>query len=348
MIDLRSDTATRPSAGMREAMATAEVGDEQEREDPTVLELERRVAALLGQEEAVYLPTATMANEIALVVLGERGSELIVEETAHLMVAELGGPAFHGGLQTRPLPGYRGRLSPEQVRATAQIEREFWSPYTTILALENTHNHSGGIPWPLDELDAVVAVARELGLHVHLDGARLMNAVVATGVPGAEIGSRFDTVTLCLSKGLGCPLGALIAGSSELMLRARVEKHRFGGAMRQAGIVAAAGIYALDHNVDRLADDHERARRLGEGWAEQGVPVDLELVQTNFVRIDPAPLGLSPREAIERCADAGVGISPTGGGRLRAVTHLDVDDDDVERALELVPRALGAEARVRA
>jgi threonine aldolase len=348
VIDLRSDTATRPSAAMREAMATAEVGDEQEREDPTVLELERRVAALLGQEEAVYLPTATMANEIALVVLGMRGSELIVEQSAHLMVAELGGPAFHAGLLTRPLPGYEGRLSPEQVRATAQTVHEFWAPTTSIVALENTHNQAGGIPWPLDELEAVVATARELDLRVHLDGARLMNAVVALGVPAAEVGGRFDTVTLCLSKGLGCPLGALVAGSSELMLRARAEKHRFGGAMRQAGIVAAAGIFALDHNVERLADDHERARRLAQGWSDQGVPVELDLVRTNFVRIDPAPLGLSPDEAVARCLDAGVGISPTGGGRLRAVTHLDIGDDDVERALELVPRALGVGDRVGA
>ena len=341
-MDLRSDTQTKPSPGMRAAMAAAEVGDEQEREDPTVLELERRTAALLGQEEAVYLPTATMGNQIALAILGRRGSELLVEERAHIMVSELGGAAFHSGLQTRGLPGHHGRLSVEQVRSAAWSDGDFWTPGVSVLAVENTHNTAGGTVWPLEELHAVVGAARELGLNVHLDGARLVNAAVASGVEVSEIAGLFDTVTICLSKGLGCPLGALIAGSSELMVRARVEKHRFGGAMRQAGIVAAAGLYALDHNVDRLADDHARARRLAEGWAEAGVPVDLELVQTNFVQIDVAALGLREDEALERIREQGVLLSRTRPGVLRAVTHLDLDDDGVEHALVAVPRALGA------
>src|SRR3954471_12569878 len=248
MIDLRSDTMTRPSEGMRTAMALAEVGDEQWFEDPTVTELERRAAALLGHEAAVYVPTATMANQIALSILGARGTELIVEETAHIMVAELGGAAVHTGLQTRALPGYRGRISPEQVRAVASVTPNFHMPLASVVALENTHNRSGGTVWPHDELEAVVATARELGLRAHLDGARLFNAAVALDVPVAEIAAPFDTVQICLSKGLGCPLGALIAGSEESMLRARVEKQRFGGAMRQAGVVAAAGLYALEHN----------------------------------------------------------------------------------------------------
>src|SRR5579885_50096 len=286
VVDLRSDTVTKPSRGMRDAMANAEVGDEQEREDPTVLELERRVAALLGQEEAVYLPTATMGNQIALAILGERGGELIVEERAHIMTSELGGAAYHSGLQTRGLPGDRRRLTPEQVRGAGWKDGDYWSPRQSVLALENTHNTAGGTVWPLEQLRETVWAGRELGLRVHLDGARLMNAVVASGVAAAEIGSLFDTVTLCLSKGLGCPLGALIAGSRELMHRARIEKHRFGGAMRQAGIVAAAGLYAYDHNVERRADVHVLGRRLGEGWADAGLPVDLELVQTNFVQVD--------------------------------------------------------------
>jgi threonine aldolase len=326
---------------MRNAMANAEVGDEQEREDPTVLELERRAAELLGQEEAVYLPTATMGNEIALAILGERGSELIVEERAHIMTSELGGAAYHAGLQTRGLPGYRGRLTVEQVRGAGWKDGDFWTPRMSIIALENTHNTAGGTIWPLDELIDVVGAARELGLRAHLDGARLMNAAVGSDTPAAEIAKHFDTVTLCLSKGLGCPLGALIAGSRDLMYRARVEKHRFGGAMRQAGIVAAAGLYALDHNVERLADDHARARRLGEAWAEAGLAVDLELVQTNFVQIDVAAMGLSVDEALSRAQAEGVRLSPTKPGVLRAVTHLDVTDDDVELALTAVPRALG-------
>ena len=330
---------------MREAMARAEVGDEQWFEDPTVTALERRVAALVGHEAAVYLPTATMANQIALAILGARGTELILEETSHVMIAEGGGAAAHTGLQTRPLPGSRGRLSQEQIRAAASVAPSFHRPETSVIALENTHNRSGGTVWPLEELAAVVEVARELGVRAHLDGARVFNAALALGVPVREITAGFDTVQICLSKGLGCPLGALIAGSSELMLRARLEKHRFGGAMRQAGIVAAAGLYALDHNVERLADDHARARRLAEGWDSRGVPVDVDGVETNFVLIDVEALGLSRRDAVERLARAGVGLSPSGPGRLRAVTHLDVSDDDVERALDLVPQALGALAR---
>jgi threonine aldolase len=342
MIDLRSDTQTRPSKAMREAMANAEVGDEQEREDPTVLELERRVAGLLGHEEAVYLPTATMANEIALIVLGERGSELIVEETAHIMTAELAGAAVHGGLQTRPLPGHLGRLSPEQIRHTAQRGTPYHTPRTSIVAIENTHNNAGGTVWPLDELREVVETARELELKLHLDGARLLNAAVAAGLSAHDLAASFDTVSLCLSKGLGCPLGALIAGSHELMYRARREKHRMGGAMRQAGIVAAAGIYALDHNVERLAEDHARARRLAEGWIAQGVPIDLERVQSNFVQVEVAALGLGEQEALDRLREHGVALSWTERrGVLRAVTHLDLTDEDVERALELVPQALG-------
>jgi threonine aldolase len=345
MIDLRSDTMTRPSPGMRDAMARAEVGDEQWFEDPTVIALERRVAELLGHEAAVYLPTATMANQIALAILGVRGTELVAEEESHIMIAELGGAAAHSGLQTRPLRAPRGRLSPEQIRETARVSPSFHAPQTSVVALENTHNRSGGSVWPLDELRATRDAAHDLGLRVHLDGARVFNAAVALGVPVGEITAGFDTVQVCLSKGLGCPLGALLAGSRELMLRARFEKHRFGGAMRQAGIVAAAGLYALDHNVERLADDHARARRLAEGWDARGVPVDLDAVETNFVQVDVAGLGLSQQDAVERLGRAGVGLSPTGGGRLRAVTHLDISDDDVDRALELVARALGALAR---
>jgi threonine aldolase len=346
MIDLRSDTKTMPSAAMRAAIAAAEVGDEQRREDPTVNELERRAAELLGQEEAVYVPTATMANEIALRVHGDRGDEVIAEENAHIFVSELGGPAVHAGLMTRPIRCPNGRFTPEQIRETFRRGDNTHTPATRIVSVENTHNASGGRVWPIDELDAVVATGRELELSLHLDGARLLNAAVALGVPAAEIGGRFDTVTLCLSKGLGCPLGALVAGSPERMVKARRLKHLFGGAMRQAGIVAAAGVYALEHNVDRLAEDHARARRLAEGLYDAGVPVQLEQVETNFVQVDVGPLGLGPAEALERLMQQGVGLSMTvHPTKLRAVTHLDIDDEDVERAIELIPRALGALAR---
>jgi threonine aldolase len=343
MIDLRSDTQTRPTPEMRAAIAAAEVGDEQKREDPTVNELERRAAELLGQEEAVFVPTATMANEIALRTLSEPGDELIAEENSHIFLSELGGPAVHAGLMTRPLRCNAGRFTPDQIRETVRVTDGTHVPPTKIVSVENTHNASGGRVWPLEEIEAVAATARELGLRLHLDGARIMNASVASAVPSPTIGGHFDTVTLCLSKGLGCPLGALVAGSAELMATARRFKHLFGGAMRQAGIVAAAGVYALEHNIERLAEDHERARRLALGLEAAGVPVDLEQVETNFVQIDVGPLGLSPREALERLWSHEVGLSMTAHPtRLRAVTHLDATDDDIDRAMELIPRALGA------
>jgi threonine aldolase len=343
MIDLRSDTQTRPTAEMRAAIAAAEVGDEQKREDPTVRELERRAAELLGQGEAVFVPTATMANEIALRTLSEPGDEVIAEENSHIFLSELGGPAVHAGLMTRPLRCTAGRFTPDQIRATVRVTDGTHVPPTKIVSVENTHNASGGRVWPLEEIEAVAATARELGLRLHLDGARVMNASVASGVPSSTIGGHFDTVTLCLSKGLGCPLGALVAGSAELMATARRFKHLFGGAMRQAGIVAAAGVYAFEHNIERLAEDHERARRLAQGLEAAGVPVDLEQVETNFVQVDVGPLGLSPKEALERLWKHEVGLSMTAHRtRLRAVTHLDVTDDDIDRAVERIPRALGA------
>jgi threonine aldolase len=346
MIDLRSDTVTVPTPGMRRAIAEAAVGDEQKREDPTVTVLQERVATLLGQEAAVFLPTATMANQIALKLHGRPGDVLLAEETSHVVVYEYGGVAAHAGLVTRGLPGNGGRVSAEQVRDAAAPSTKAADQRATVLSLEDTHNNAGGRVWPLAELDEVVSVAREFGLGVHLDGARLLNAAVALGVAPSAIAARFDTVTLCLSKGLGCPLGALLAGSRELIERAWREKHLFGGAMRQAGIVAAAGVYALDHHVERLADDHARAERLAERFADAGLPVALEQVETNFVQLDLEPLELERDDALARLRDAGVGLSATIHPQVvRAVTHLGVSDEDVERAGELVPRALRVAAR---
>src|SRR5438874_6767863 len=323
---------------MREAIASARVGDEQKREDPTVNELERRGAEFLGQDEAVFLPTATMANQIALHLLGRPGDALLVERHAHIMLSELGGPAAHSGLLTLGLEGTNGRFSPEQVVAEIRDRTSVHVAPTRIVAVENTHNSSGGRVWPLEEIDAIVATCRDHDLAVHLDGARLVNAAVACGVDTARIGRGFDTVTLCFSKGLGCPLGALIAGSSALMAHARRGKHYFGGAMRQAGIVAAAALYALDHHVDRIADDHARARRLGEGLAAAGVQVDSDQIETNFVQIDVGP---DRADAIERIKAHGVLVSTTvHRSVVRAVTHLDVSDDDVAEAIAAIPRAL--------
>ena len=342
MIDLRSDTVTQPTPGMRQAIAEAVVGDEQKREDPTVIALERRVAELLGQEDAVFLPTATMANHIALKLLSRPGDVLVAERHSHVVVYEYGGAAVHAGLMVWGLPGSGGRISAEQIRAAVPERTKAADQAPAVVSLEDTHNNAGGRVWPLDELEDVVAAARELELAVHLDGARLLNAAVALGCPPAEIAGRFDTVTLCLSKGLGCPLGALLASSAERIERARREKHLFGGAMRQAGIAAAAGLYALDHHVDRLAEDHERTRRLAGGLAEAGLPVDLEQVETNFVQIDVASLGLERAAALGRLRAAGVGLSATIHPTvLRAVVHLGIGDEDVERALALIPDALG-------
>jgi threonine aldolase len=338
VIDLRSDTLTKPTPGMRAAIAAAEVGDDQKREDPTVNELERRGAEFLGQEEAVYLPTATMANQIALNILGRAGDALLVERHAHIMLSELGGPAAHSGLLTIGLPGTRGRFSPDQVVAEIRDRTSVHVAPTRIVAVENTHNSAGGSAWPLDEIDAMVATCREYELAVHLDGARLVNAAVATGVETSRIARGFDTVTLCFSKGLGCPLGALIAGSSELMHAARRGKHYFGGAMRQAGIVAASALYALDHHVERIADDHARARRLAVGLVSAGVSVDLDQVETNFVQIDVGP---ERADAIERMKEQGVLVSTTVHPTVvRAVTHLDVTDEDIDHAIAAIPTAL--------
>src|SRR5689334_2421145 len=325
---------------MREAIANAAVGDEQKREDPTVNELERRGAEFLGQEEAVFLPTATMANQIALQILGRPGDALLVERHAHIMLSELGGPATHSGLLTIGLDGTKGRFSPDQVVSEIRDRTSVHVPPTRIVAVENTHNSSGGRVWPLEEIDALVATCHEHDLVAHLDGARLVNAAVACGVEPARIGAPFDTVTLCFSKGLGCPLGALIAGSPELMQQARRGKHYFGGAMRQAGIVAAAALYALDHHVERISDDHARARRLAEGLVEAGVGVDLDQVETNFVQIDVGPDRAAP---IDRLKERGVLVSTTVHPQVvRAVTHLDISDDDVDDAIVSIPAALDA------
>jgi threonine aldolase len=326
---------------MRRAIAEASVGDEQKREDPSVNALQERVAALLGQEAAIFLPTATMANQIALKLHSRPGDVLIAEEHSHVVVYEYGGAAAHAGLMTLALPGDRGRVTSEQVRDAAEPSTKVADQRAVLLSLEDTHNSSGGRVWPLDELDEVVGTAREVGLAAHLDGARLLNASIALGVAPSGIAARFDTVTLCLSKGLGCPLGALLAGSGELMERAWREKHLFGGAMRQAGIVAAAGLYALDHHVERLAEDHARARSLAEALHDSGVPVDLDQVETNFVQIDAARLGIPRREALARLQHAGVGFSGTIHPTvMRAVTHLDLTDADIAEASRIVPEAL--------
>ena len=338
LIDLRSDTATRPTPEMREAMVQAPLGDEQRREDPTVLELEELAARLLGQAAAVYLPTATMGNQIGVRILTRPGDEMLAHESSHLFAAELAGVAVHSGVATRGIEAPGGRFTAEQVRAKLRDWGRFHTPRTTLLAIEDTHNASGGRYWRPEELTAVVDSARDAGLKLHLDGARLFNAAVARGRPAADFARHFDTVCVCFSKGLGAPLGAVLAGSEELMEQARLEKHRFGGAMRQAGVVAAAGVYALRHNVERLATDHARARRLAEGLAARGVRVRSDQVETNFVQVEVGP---DPAAADQRLREHGVLLSGTLEPTVfRAVTHLDIGDEEIDAAIERIPHAL--------
>jgi len=332
VIDLRSDTVTKPTKAMLDAMAGAEVGDEQFHEDPTVNELQRRTAELLGHEAALFLPTATMANQVALRAQTKPGSVVLAEERTHVLIYEWGGPAIHSGLVMHGVPAEAGRPTPEQIHADEELGAG------GIVVLENTHRSSGGRVWPLDELGAVAEAARSRGASVHLDGARLFNASVAAGIPAAEWGRLADSVTVCFSKGLGCPLGAILAGSEQLIERAWEGKYLFGGAMRQSGVVAAAALYALDHHVDRLAEDHARARRLAEGLADAGVSIDVSEVETNFV---PVP---ETDGALERLRRDGVLLDGLRTGVLRAVTHLGIGDEDVERAIEVIPGALARAA----
>ena len=327
MIDLRSDTMTKPTPEMLAAMAAAEVGDEQEREDPTTNELQRRAAALLGHEAALFLPTATMANQVALRVLSRPGCKVVAEELTHVLIYEWGGPAIHSGLVMQGLVADAGRPTPEQIGAVDEFGPG------SVLVLENTHRSSGGRIWPLDEYRAAVEAARERGVAVHLDGARLFNAAVAAGVEPSAWGTLADTVTVCFSKGLGCPFGAILAGPAETIERAWDGKFLFGGALRQSGIAAAAMLFSLDHHVERLADDHARAKRLAEG-----VGIDPATVETNFVPIPDEP-GLR-----DRLLERGVGIGGLRSGWNRAVTHLDIGDAEIEEAIERMQEVLSVHA----
>ena len=343
MIDLRSDTVTRPTPGMRAAIAAAVVGDEQMQEDPTVNELQERVAELLGQERALFLPTATMANQIALKLHSRPGDVLIAEEHSHVLVYEFGGAAAHAGLLTVGLPGIDGRLTAPQVHAACSTAEDVVDQRPAVLVVENTHNVAGGRVWPLAELDAVVAVARAAGVGVHMDGARMMNAAVALGVPPAAVGSRVDTVTLCLSKGLGCPLGAVLAGPADLMEVAWRQKFLFGGAMRQAG--SSPRPRSTRSTTTSSCSPSTTSAPAGSVRAgtPPALPVEIDRLETNFVQIDTSRLDLPRAEVLAVLREAGVGLSPTyGPTHIRAVTHLDLDDDDIERALELVPAALEA------
>jgi len=331
LIDLRSDTVTRPTEAMRRAMAEAPVGDDVFGEDPTVNALEEYVAGLLGKEAAIYCPSGTMTNQIGLFVNTNRGEEVLLHEGAHVFVYEAGAPALLSGVQVRTLTGEAGVISPDTLRAAVRPENVHF-PRSRLLCLENTHNTAGGKVYPLEDFAAVAGEARALGLKVHLDGARLFNAAVATGVPAREWCAHADTVSVCSSKGLGAPVGSLLAGSEEVIYEARRARKAFGGGMRQAGVIAAASLHAFEHHVERLAEDHERARRLAAGLQCAGYVV--EPTETNIVLV-----GVEDAEGfLAALAREGVLATPAKAGYVRLCTHLDAGDGEVEAAIEAASR----------
>lgn len=338
VVDLRSDTITRPTPGMREAIAAAEVGDDTLGDDPTVKRLERRIADILDKEAAVFFPSGIMANQTALMVLGTPGTEVICEATSHILDWEMGGPAVLGGLQLRPVPAPGGVLTPELVAAAIRPASKF-AMQTSVISLENTHNGAGGRILPLQSMRRIREVAAERGVRVHLDGARLWNAATASGVTEAEYAACADTVMITLSKGLGCPVGSMLAGGGEMMERARTVRRRLGGSLRQAGILAAAGLYALDHHRERLHEDHHRARTLARLAAH--VPgVRVVEPETNIVMFDVVHPTVGAAELLGRLAEHGVLMVPFTPTRIRAVTHLDIDDAGISHAAEVLAGAL--------
>ena len=341
-IDLRSDTVTRPSPEMRAAMAAAAVGDDQYGEDPSVNALQERIAELLGKEAALFVPSGTMANQIALKVLTRPGDEIIVAEEAHMMWHEAGAAAANSGVQFC-VAGSGGQFTLADFRAAVKPRGHIVLPPTGLVAIENTHNLGGGIVFPRAEAAAICAAAREAGIGSYLDGARLFNAAIASGRKLAELAAPFDLASVALSKGLGCPVGSVLAGGKALIAEAVTARRRFGGAMRQSGILAAAGLYALDHNVARLADDHANARLIAEAIAGlDGVQLDLATVQTNIVIFRLMP-GMPDAAATAAAAKAeGVLISALGPRIARAVTHLDVSREACRRAGEVLAKILVA------
>ena len=340
-INLYSDTQTRPTPDMREAMARAPVGDEQRDEDPSVNRLCAAACELLGKEAAMFLPSGTMCNQIAIAVHCQSGDEIIADRTAHIIHSEAAGSAAFAGALVYSLDGQRGVYGAEQVEEAIREENRH-KPRTALISVEQTSNAGGGTVWPLAAIESVAGVAGRHGIPLHMDGARLMNTVVASGNSAHDFAKPFDSVWIDLSKGLGCPVGGVLAGSQEFIQRAWRWKHRMGGAMRQAGIVAAAGIYALDNNVERLAEDHANARFLADRLATvPGIAVEPETVETNIVYFDVKGTGKTAADVYEALLEHGVRIGRMGPYRMRAVTHLDVDRAGVEAAAEAVGAVVG-------
>ena len=340
-IDLRSDTVTLPSDDMRAAMARAPVGDDQYGEDPSVNALQERIATLLGKEAAIFLPSGTMANQIGLKLLTRPGDDVLVGEESHVVWHESGAAAANSGVQFTVI-GQGGLFSAADVRAASKPRGHIIFPPTTLVVVENTHNRGGGVVWPHDATEAICATARELGLGTYLDGARLFNAAIASGRSLAELARPFDVVAVALSKGLGCPVGSLIAGSKEAMTRAVRARRMFGGAMRQSGILAAAGLFALDHNLERLAEDHANARLIADSVAGTKAVINLATVQSNIVIFRLPPALPDAAEVVQRAQREGVLVSAFATRTVRATTHLNVTEAQCRRAGEVLAGALAA------
>jgi len=339
-IDLRSDTVTRPSPAMCRAMAEAPVGDDQYGEDPSVNLLQERIAALLAKEAALFVPSGTMANQIAVKLLTRPGDDVIIAEHAHMMWHEAGAAAANSGVQFTAI-GKGGRFTADDLRAAIKPRGHIVLPPTGLVAIENTHNMGGGVIFPQEDAVAVCGAAREAGIASYLDGARLFNAAAASGTSLAELARPFDLASVALSKGLGCPVGSVLAGSRELITQAVTARRRFGGAMRQSGILAAAGLHALDHNVSRLADDHANARLFAERIAGlPGIRLDLATVQSNIVIWEMESSAPDAATLVAKAKAAGVLISALGARTVRAVTHLDVDGAQCRRAGEVLAKII--------
>jgi threonine aldolase len=340
IVDLRSDTVTRPSEAMRAAMAAADVGDDVYGEDPTINALEAEVAGLFGHEAAMYVPSGTMGNQICVQLHVKRGGELLLENEAHIVTYEFAAAAVYGGVQTRSISSPRGLLDPEAVAEQIRPPA-FHTVATHAVAVEQTHNRGGGSFYPIEALRAMRKVCSDGGVALHCDGARIWNASVATGVPLQEYGALFDSLSVCLSTGLGAPVGSVVITSQERIAEARELRGRMGGAMRQAGVIAAAGLYAIRNNIDRLADDHRRARQLAQRLADV-VPgsVDVAGVETNLVLVDVSLAGHDPAAFMEAARKRDVLLNDVGARHIRLVTHLDVDDAQTAYAADVLSELL--------
>ncbi|MDA2962207.1 MAG: GntG family PLP-dependent aldolase [Actinomycetota bacterium] len=342
-IDLRSDTVTQPSPGMREAIARAPVGDDVYGDDPTVNSLEERVAAMFGKEAGLFTPTGSLANQLAIRILVAPGQELIAETNSHIVRAELGAAAVFSGITTRTWPAQYGLLKASDALEIARADSGPFLVSTTAIAVENTHNFGGGTVQPIGEIEKLRKGADEMGLALHLDGARIWNAHVASGISFKDYGQYFETISVCLSKGLGAPIGSIMLSTKERVTAARVWRKRYGAGMRQVGIVAAAGHYALDNNIDRLAHDHRRAKELAVAIAQIDTSlIDPSTVETNIVGLDFAAMSFTAAELSKRCRDSGLWISALGAKYARLVTHMDFDDAQCQEAIEILKKALMA------